>query len=104
MKHLRKFNESNSSEIDVVEFIMSYAPYLKSHHTLTDLFGFKDHIQWKGDEFYHIKNFCRSEVIRGQIFFYLDEDKLRNIYNKNIQIVKQNQQVFNQLNYILSLV
>lgn len=104
MKHLIKFNESKLPSMDgIVPFIMEYAPYIKSLSAFQHLFNFKDTISFKSDESYNIKNFCSYEVIRHQIFYSLDSEKLINIFNEGIETLSTNQNVLKQFEYVCSL-
>ena len=104
MKHLIKFNESKSLMIDeIVPFVMEYAPYIKSLSAFQHLFKFKDTISFKSDESYNIRNFCSYEVIRHQIFYSLDSEKLTSIFNEGIETLSTNQNVLKQFEYVCSL-
>lgn len=105
MKYLIKFNETKShSNLDgIVSFIMKYAPYIKSSSAFQHLFKFKDTINFKNDVSYDIKNFCSYEVIRHQIFYHLDSEKLTNIFNEGIEALKTNENVLKQFEYVCSL-
>ncbi len=97
VKYLHKFNESKSSVMDgIVDYIMSYAPYIKGQSTYNDLFGLKDSSSWKYSDNTLLKTYCSHTVYNHQIFYNLDREKLQEIYDGNIYLLESDDKVLSE--------